>query len=135
MIPKSDICSIRMLNNLAFKVWSCLCLWRKSAREVCDVFLQLFLFLLCFGILWEVPQENLKMLIFRQLIFAIFSLFLPIRFPRGSDSSSPLWIQKDGIGTLKTVSNVWYFLQLLLIANHSKAEIWLLEDFGIIIHA
>lgn len=53
-------------------------LWRKSAGDVCDVFLQLFLH--WFGILWEVLQENLKMLIFRQLIFAIFLSFCLIDF-------------------------------------------------------
>lgn len=131
MIQKSDICSLRMLSNLAFKVWSCMGLWRKSAGDVCDVFLQLFLH--WFGILWEVLQENLKMLIFRQLIFAIFLSFCLIDF--SEDSSSPLWIQKDGIDVFKIVSNVWYFFQLLLIVKHSKAEIRFLEEFGISMHA
>ena len=64
-----------------------------------------------------------------------FSLLLPDRFPRGSDSSSPLWIQKGGIDVFKIVSNVWYFFQLLLIVKHSKAEIRFLEEFGISMHA
>lgn len=66
-------------------------LWRKSAWDVCVMFfLQLFLFLLCFGILWEVLQENLKMLIFQTTNACYFPSFLPVRFPRGSDSSSAL---------------------------------------------
>ncbi|VCX38558.1 unnamed protein product, partial [Gulo gulo] len=47
--------------------------WRKSAWDVCDVFLQLLLFHLCFGILWEIPQENLKTLIFQTTNTCYFS--------------------------------------------------------------